>query len=179
MKTHPAEGWVRAHYATSPEVLNALRQQIDDLTRELNANRSAPPEEAEGLAKGQEAFTVRFTYQLWAGGQLHQYNEQLSMSWDEIFATIGPAMFDEASEEDIRRQLTAKFLAGKNLPNRGDLRPAVNEEDFQTIKVQLRALGLIQKSTRKRAVRDTQSYWSLTPYGENYAIRLKAIRSGS
>lgn len=37
------------------------------------------------------------------------------------------------------------------------------------------ALGLIQKSVRKRSLKDTGTYWSLTPYGEHYATVLKAI----
>jgi hypothetical protein len=50
-------------------------------------------------------------------------------------------------------------------------------EDFQTIKVQLRALGLIQMSVKKRSLKDSDTYWSLTPYGEHYATVLKAIPS--
>jgi hypothetical protein len=52
----------------------------------------------------------------------------------------------------------------------------VLEDDFQTIKIQLLALGLLQKSVRRRSLKDTATYWSLTPYGEHYLTVLKAIR---
>ena len=52
----------------------------------------------------------------------------------------------------------------------------VHEEDFQTIKVQLRALKLIQKSEKQRSVKDTNSYWCLTRYGDQVMTNLRAIR---
>jgi hypothetical protein len=44
---------------------------------------------------------------------------------------------------------------------------------------QLRALGLIQKSVKKRSLKDTATCWALTPYGEHYATVLKAIPSNT
>jgi len=156
IKTKPAEGWVRARHATSPEQLNALRTRVDELTRELEQARVAPPAEAEGLAKGNSVFELRYQY-YYVGYQ----HEIIVLTWDEIFATVGPAMFGEASERQLKQQLERKIEADKQLRGQN---LQVNEEDFQTIKVQLFALGLIQKNTRKRTASDTQTYWSLTPY---------------
>jgi len=97
------------------------------------------------------------------------------LSWDEIFAVIGPCMFDEASESELRRQLARKVEASDSNVRENTVR--INEEDFQTVKVQLFALGLIRKSVKRRAVSDTQTYWTLTPYGERHATVLKAIRA--
>jgi len=55
----------------------------------------------------------------------------------------------------------------------------LNEEDFQTIKVQLLALGLIQESVKKRTVSDKQTYWTVTAYGRRYATVIKAIRTSA
>lgn len=55
----------------------------------------------------------------------------------------------------------------------------VVDEDFQTIKVQLRALGLIAKSEKNRSVKDTQGYWTLTPFGDHVMNQLRAITRGS
>lgn len=172
MKTRPAEGWVRARYAATPEQLNTLRAQVDELTRQLNDARTAPPAEAEGLAKGDEVFPLRYSYYT-AGSDRHQ---EAKLTWDEIFATVGPIMLGEASEEQLREQLQQKILTDTELPRHA--RPRVGEEDFQTIKVQLLALGLMQKSIKKRTASDTQTYWTLTSYGERYATVLKAIRTG-
>ncbi|EDU5982372.1 forkhead box transcription factor, partial [Salmonella enterica subsp. enterica serovar Aberdeen] len=52
----------------------------------------------------------------------------------------------------------------------------VSNSDFQTIKVQFRALGLIIKSEKSRSVKDKGTYWTLTPYGENLMTTLRAIK---
>ena len=54
---------------------------------------------------------------------------------------------------------------------------SVNAESVNQIIVQLVALGLIEKSIRKRAVSDKATYWSLTPFGERQVMLLNAIRS--
>ncbi len=51
----------------------------------------------------------------------------------------------------------------------------IKDHDFQTIKVQFRALGLITKSQRARSVKETNPYWTLTPYGDQTLTILRAI----
>jgi hypothetical protein len=54
----------------------------------------------------------------------------------------------------------------------------LNDDDFNTIKVQLLALRLMAKSLKKktRSVNDKSAYWTLTPYGERIMTELRAIR---
>ncbi|MNT32864.1 hypothetical protein D3C72_1687660 [compost metagenome] len=52
----------------------------------------------------------------------------------------------------------------------------VDDHDYQTIKIQLRALGLIAKSEKARSVKDAGTYWTLTPYGDQVLTGLRAIR---
>ena len=49
-------------------------------------------------------------------------------------------------------------------------------EDFYTILIQFSSLGLIAKSEKKRGIKDTNVYWTLTPYGYNEMIKLKAVK---
>jgi hypothetical protein len=49
------------------------------------------------------------------------------------------------------------------------------EDDFHTIKIQLRALGLIMQSVRSRRPQDSMAYWTLTPYGDTVMTMLRAI----
>ena len=53
-----------------------------------------------------------------------------------------------------------------------------NSADIATCCVQLRALGLIRESKRARSVKDTQTYWTLTPYGDYLMSQLRACRRG-
>lgn len=170
IKLQPGEGWVRARFASNTEELQRLRSKIDALTASLEVARTEPPPEAKSLAQGAERFRIRLA--------IEKHDHMVELTWDEIFACLGPPMFDEASERELKNQLREKValvLKWKDSVWRIDLR----DEDFQTIKVQLRALGLIQMSVKKRSLKDTESYWTLTPYGEHYATVLKAIPAGT
>lgn len=37
-------------------------------------------------------------------------------------------------------------------------------------------MGLITKSVKNRSVKDTETYWKLTPYGDEIMTRLRAIK---
>jgi hypothetical protein len=106
------------------------------------------------------------------------------VSWNSLFSAIAPAMINEASERSLRQILNSftmklnqgqqekqKALGGYQLD-----RFTLSLEDFQTIKVQLRALGLIVKSAQFHGVKDTDTYWTLTPYGDETMTRLRAIK---
>ncbi len=55
----------------------------------------------------------------------------------------------------------------------------LDDQDFQTVKIQLRALGLMAKSEKARSVKDSGTYWTLTPYGDEIMTRLRAIRKAA
>jgi len=94
-------------------------------------------------------------------------------------------MIHECREREMRRLLNVfireenesqfkKELATEKLKLQEFL---ITENDLQTIKVQLRALGLITMSQkRQRSVKDTDTYWTLTPYGNEVMNSLRAIR---
>jgi hypothetical protein len=177
IKNLPRECWVKARYASSPEEVNALRNQIDELKSRLEAARLEPLAEAQELAKGYDGYQIHYTIERFS----LSHSGTLTLSWNEIISTVGPSMFDEAPEKEMRRLLAARVAdevsalgeeAGFDFEV---LR--ISEDDFQTIKVQLLALGIIQKSIRKRAIKDAQAYWSLTPYGERHTTVLRAIRA--
>lgn len=50
-----------------------------------------------------------------------------------------------------------------------------SDNDIYTCMVQFRALGLIKESDKKRSIRDTSTYWTLTPYGDQMMVQLRAI----
>ena len=107
-----------------------------------------------------------------------------SQSWNQIFFTISPLLIQESNEHSMRMALENQFLPkvrdyfSQSQPS-GDIFAdntcRIDDDCFRTIIVQLRALGLIGKSTRTRSVKDTGSYWTLTPFGDNIMNKLRAI----
>lgn len=189
------------------ELLDA-KAKIDELQTALIKAEASAPAGTEYLSQGGDKFTAEYRFSAYtqasATGHLQSVGEWIYQrpSWDELFAAIAPKLLQEAEEGDLqaaintflfeeylddnvrglitRAESVVKVRAGKTL-TQNDFRnwkTEISDENFGTILVQLRALGLIQKSERKRSVSDTGTYWALTPYGEIRTIQLRAIKKG-
>lgn len=167
-QTHPAEGWVQAKYASHPEESLRLRARIEELENELLEARTAPPPGTDRLAQGRDRISLKFKALL---DYTNQWFDQ-EVAWDSIYAHIGPLMLHECPEPTLDKTL-AEWLARERGVEDGR---EVERGSLNLVIVQLRALGLITKSDRKRTPSDTQTYWSLTPFGDNYLTQLLAIR---
>ncbi|RIE16502.1 DUF4062 domain-containing protein [Candidatus Cryosericum septentrionale] len=188
MRSTQAVGWVRADELPDKNAaleLLKLRHQVDELEAELARARVTPPRGTEDLAHGDEIRELHYSFRDWnqpyeRGG----HSDTFPATWNGLFRAIAPAMINEASEQSLMHILDS-FVAEANrarLEKREDFLGhelslfSLNMEDFQTIKVQLRALGLIAKSAKPHGVKDTDTYWTLTPYGDEMMTRLRAIR---
>ena len=190
MKTTPATGWVRGDLVPDESAANEilrLRKKVEELEQGLEATRFEAPEEARLLAQGSDTFIIHFSFSASPSGDFvfeqKTHTHETEVTWDKIFAAIAPLMIDEVSDQNFREALSTltEDAAFEELQNMDRFEGYtlfgfnVRDEDFQTIKVQLRALGLIIKSERARSVKDTTTYWTLTPYGDTVMTRLKAI----
>ncbi len=196
-KTNPAEGWVRAGEALTPErreEIEQMRQQLLELRTQLEAAESLPPTGTDVLAQGTdshllalEVHTTEDVEDADFGFKMKQrltYTWDVDATWDQIFGVIGPLLFDESSEQSMKSALD-KYCAGiadrdafiASAELKGTITAvAVADDAFHEVKTQLFALGLIQRSERARAVKDRNSYWTLTPFGQKQLIALRAIR---
>lgn len=122
------------------------------------------------------------------------------ISWNEILSYLGPAMLDEASQSDLlnrfrraaeelnqvetEKQVRDWLLAeDTEIYEDGDPRFTITGFDvprmhFETALLQLEALGIIEKGSRKRPIADHNVYWALTPWGRTRLTRLRAVRTG-
>ncbi|MCW8897360.1 MAG: DUF4062 domain-containing protein [Flavobacteriales bacterium] len=189
IKDKPQPGWVKATYLPSEdstkEILE-LTKQVENLKLELEKSKTKAPEGTELLSQGDDKIEVNFTFKArgdWRIGD-KSYSVSTELSWNEIFGEISPLMIDETSERPIRvklnelvRNKTFKELSKKvKKDERVPTEFSIEDTDYQTIKIQLRALNLMTESIRKRGVRDTATYWTLTPYGDTVMTRLRAIK---
>ncbi|KKE80962.1 DUF4062 domain-containing protein [Pseudoalteromonas luteoviolacea] len=190
VKRSPAIGWVRADNvpseATIKEVLS-LKQKISELESELEDTRTTPPPGTEDLMQGEDSFDLEFTFEAvpphggW-GDEIH-YEATISPSWNDIFAAIAPVLINEATEtvlqDEFRKSLIK--LARDEYEDDEDLKGhrlksfSFKQDDIYTCMIQLRALGLLKESDKKRSIRDTKTYWTLTPYGDQLMVQLRAI----
>lgn len=192
IKSNPAVGWVRADQvpdASAAEEILRLKKVAEELEAQLQATRLHPPEGTDALAQGDDEFSFSFSFTVKKPGDYldrgkEMHSHKVAPTWNRIFAAVSPKLIDELSEPALRGALNnfVAELAYPNLAKRKEFRGLsfdnwrINDADFQTIKVQLRALGLIAKSSKPRSVKDTSTYWTLTPYGDTLMTRLRAIQ---
>jgi hypothetical protein len=187
-KTTTAVGWIRADEATealaAPEVLR-LRRRIEELETRLEEARSSAPPGSEKLAQGEDEYPLDFTFDT-TDDKLTSWSwdYRVPVSWNLIFYDVGPLMLHEASDYQLRAALNGTVRDRSAAIRKKDKRLKehsrnrdfkISDHDFQTIKIQLRALGLTMKSQRPRSIKDTATYWTLTPYGDQVLTTLRAI----
>ena len=190
-KKHPGVGWVRGDQVpdreTTAEILG-LRKQIEHLENELHEVLTKAPPGAEQFAQGDDPFEISFLgrRQERLGIDTEEAPLTAALSWNQVFYTVSPLLIHESNEHSMRGVLEERLLPEvldyfTQLRGwGGSLECRIDGESFRTIIVQLRALGLIGKSTRPRSVKDTATYWTLTPFGDNAMNRLRAItRAGT
>jgi uncharacterized protein DUF4062 len=175
VKRHPGVGWIRADEVPSDATLAdilALKNRVAELEAEAAASRDQPPAGAEGLAHGNDSFDVHFEFvarkrlDAFPFREDHGYSATVSPAWDAIFAAVAPCMIQEASAATLRRAFLSFFEAEgrRAFQDRKEFKPRelrdfeFQQEEVETCIVQLRALGLIRESTRKRSVRDAGVY---------------------
>jgi hypothetical protein len=168
INTKPRPGWVRADLV--PDVSAAheiLRLERDAMELRLQVEKLAtsPPPNTEHLSQGEETIEITFEARI-------DYNSTVAkcpFSWNELLAKLGPVMLNQATEDEMKNKLIE--LCRNRLADWEGLKvqnPNVRDEDFQTVKTQLLALGLIMKG-------EASGYWELTPYGTKRVTLLAAI----
>lgn len=206
VRYYPATGWIRADQAASTESLKELleaKSRIEQLEASIVKINTSAPDGTEDLAQGNDKFQIE--YRVSAIASLDGYPKTISdwlvnkFAWDSLFAAIAPSLLQESAENELREKIELFLLAEyydetidalvdaannaqkiskgkKTSKDLSNVRAAITNEDFGTILVQLKALGLIRISERKRSVSDTGTYWALAPYGETRTVQLRAIK---
>ncbi len=176
-KRNPQEGWVRFGRVADPALLEALRSQIDALKMDLATAKSEAPAGSEAYAGGADEFEVAVYYQVYENGKgWSSGSRNVTVTWNTIFFEVGPTLMEEASESQMKGRLSGELWRYEydDFPAKVS-NTSISDDSFDTIKIQLLALGLIQKSPKKHVPSDTNRYWSLTSYGETALMKLRAI----
>ncbi len=174
IKTKPRIGWVKADRISTDEAnleILELKQRIQELEDEL---RISSEKDLKDLSQGNEKFQIGYTYNKGPGGKLEI--DSIELTWNQIFSKTCTILMDEAKEDDYRDQLNSylHFRIQNEKPTASNLN--VISDIFMSILIQFKALGLIEKSTKKRSLKDTNTYWKLTQKGDDLITKLRAIR---
>ena len=175
IKMFPAVGWVRADKTSSEEMLtelNEVRKQNAVLAANLAAAERAaiPVARVDNLAGLEDSITLH-------GNGFNRGQEggwQVSATWSELFALIAPYLIKRPNEQAVKAVLDEALSkkSGTSL-----VHPKLVDQDFQTVGVQLRALGLIKMDYTKTVQGGMGLFWSATPAGEALTFQLRTVRA--
>jgi hypothetical protein len=168
-QNRPSVGWVRGDLVPNADAIqeiSRLQHKVSDLEQQLSEAQGKPPHGVEGLAQGNEAIVLTFRHATTSGRGETAYE----FTWNQVISLLGPILLEGATENSLLDKLNEAFrnrarderdvkISGVNIRN----------EDFQKVKLQLRALGVVARSPH--------GLWELTAYGDRLMTQIAAIRS--
>lgn len=181
IKQHPAIGWVRADLLPdkdpSSEILK-LKQQIEELNEQLEKERSSPPKGTEKYVGGESHFLLKYSFIEYRDFRDTQsWEAKTYTSWNEAFSIISPSMIDECNEYDIKARINDYLYDKEHERHDNSRKFKIDRESFDSLIVQFNALEMIRKSAKKHTASDTNVYWSLTEFGKQLMLKLRAKKN--
>jgi hypothetical protein len=187
-KKHPGVGWIRGDQITSSDAtveILKLRKKIEQLETEIEESQIEAPKGAEHLAQGEDKFDLSCTFESTGPDQVtYNWDWTVTATWNQIFSEVSPLMIHETNTAQLRSRLInfvenrckVEVVKDKDYKGHRRLRNVVMDQSgFETVLIQLSALGLISQSVKNRSVKDRGTYWTLTQYGVTVMNRLRAV----
>jgi hypothetical protein len=173
IKTYPATGWVRSNTIGNAEILselNELRKENTSLKTEVEQNEKKD-ESSVSLIENELA-DLDDTFSFKAGSSGYP-NEEFKMTWGEIFYTISPYLMEHPANSQVRIYLASRILKkfGKATAN-----ARIDEDDYNTIKVHLSSLNLIDVKYSKNTGGGMGLYWNLTEKGTRTMKEIRSVK---
>ena len=174
IKSKPRLGWVRANRISSDQAnleILELRKRIQELEEVQLDTESI---NLKNLAQGADILELAYLYR--SGSSKEALRGRVTMTWNELFSKTCTVLLDEAKEEDFKLQVNKyiSFLRKDKRPRQRDINIII--DDLKSIIIQFKALGLLERSLRKRSIKDRGTYWMLTKKGDALLTNLRAIR---
>jgi len=177
IKTHPAVGWVRANKPAGEEVLaevNDLRHRLDELqavnavlNNELAELREGLKPVISDLAGLDESITLHGTFTERDQGSTQSWKG--SFTWRQLFEYVSPYLLESPTNRDVKNILEKTLFQKAGKTSWGS-EPRLDDQEFQTISLQFKALGLVDI--------DWELFcWSLTPSGNKLMMELRTVRT--
>lgn len=187
MKRKPAIGWVRADQVPEESALKEilqLKNTVADLENKLQKSDLKIIKDFDDLSQGEDSFEIdlSLTYRGKTYDSKVYHSMAIEVTWNHIFINLGPILLNEAKDKEVKDKINwyVKAVAAHHSENpyKGQtvLSLSLAEHYVDTIIIQLRALGLIVESIKKRSIKDTNTYWTLTTMGDELLVRLRALK---
>jgi hypothetical protein len=176
MKAHPATGWVRADSVANVDLLkqvNQLQQTNAQLIGELSNYKNKYVIDTSDLAQGDQTIKLNGTYKMKGFKTKHNWTYEISCNF--ILSILGPHLLTWQQEAWALNNKLAKAIVRTNGINVEDIDSCeITGELFQTVKIQLMALGLIDVQP---SAEGTALFWKLTEAGKAELLKTASIKA--
>lgn len=178
---YPATGWVRANLQSTVESLqqeNELRKELADSKKYIEKleRERAENESLNNLASLDDSITIRFIHTYlsrYSGDYIHDSLE-LIICWGELFESISPRFMCYPNEVKAKTIVEEVLREKKGVGDRGII--SINKEDFDTIKIHLMAIGLLNVTYSKTVNGSMDLFWQLTPKGKQLMVERRSVK---
>ncbi|MBX9727090.1 MAG: DUF4062 domain-containing protein [Rickettsiales bacterium] len=168
---YPATGWMRADKASNTvllEELNELRKENQALKQSVQEYKNNEPTAIDGLAELEDKYKVKGTYDhLRYGRQPWEFEG----SWAQLFALVAPALIHSIHDNGLKPAFSKAISSSAGITS-GDL----STSDFDTLKIQFKALGLIYYAEHNLVNGGVGLFWKLTDKGEKLMVQLRTVK---
>jgi len=184
IKTYPAIGWVRANLQTNAESLqemNVLRKKLAELTEYKNSIENAKKAQASDVIKLiaglDESIDVNGTYTYYHNTNRCKGKWNISLSWRELFAAISPFFMEPQTDSYAKTIIDDVLYKLSKTSNSRARSHKINNQNFQTIKIQLKALGLFKIDYMSTTAGHKSLFWILTESGNQLMMETRIIKT--
>jgi len=183
MNAYPAVGWVRADRVANVEVLgeiNEVRKQNTELQVEIGkyqkalARLSSPPALKDLAGLDEE---VKLGGRYWSPYHRKYVDWHVTTTWHKIFAHISPYLVSHPNADAVKSILASALFGEARVGEENGSHESLDDQDFQTVGVQLRALGLVKIEYTQTVSGGMGLFWSFTAAGERLMVELRAVRT--
>jgi len=187
IKMFPATGWVRADRVASEKMLteiSALQKttyelsRINDQLRQQLADVKPSPavERLAGLDEDVAGFG-----RYWNGYDHSYQGWTVTTTWEKLFGYISPYLEQFPNEEYVKSVLTSalfvEFMRQRSLSRTFVQNEELDDQFFQTVGVQLSAIGLVKRQYSQAIGGGMAMFWSLTGAGRRQMLELRTVRT--
>ena len=102
-----------------------------------------------------------------------KFNKDIQLNWGALFALVAPYLLQHPSDSYVQRHFS-EAIQEKHFSEYSLIK--IKNEDFETVKVQFSALGLVNIEYSPTTGGGMGLFWSLTLMGEETMIQVRTVK---
>jgi len=182
IKTYPAIGWIRGNAAVDAGVyqeLNELRKENGNLKDLLKIQGQKQEAFQEDLAGLDDQISLNGNYRYYQG-KPYGYRDSswtAKLTWGQVFALSAPYLLECPNDAEAKKIISMQLYLVEHSKPSGAVE--LDDQDFQTVKIHMKTLGLIDLKYTEATNGGMGLFWFLTPLGEETLINLRSVKKSN